>query len=382
MSRLAPLGSLFGARRTRTVLTVVSIAIGFVIFGVVDGVRASLVDARSLGVGADRFFVNSRISPLDQLPFTHLAKIEEVPGVTAAITSTVFAGYFQDPKNDVPAFAVDDVARQFAVFSEFRFRPEAVEQFRRMPTAAIVGRKLAERFQWQVGDRISLHSRIWTRRDGSADWPFDIVGLYDTPDPATAVIFIMNYSYLDEERPLQKGTVSMIALRVADVSRGRAVCDAIDALFANSADQTYCQSERALQQSRLRTLSGVGIVARAVAFAALLTALFLCTNALAQSVRERRREYATLKVLGWSQTSVGVMILLESTLLCLGSAVAGLLAAGFVLHWLPASAGHFELAPITVYTGLGLALAIALACGVPQAFKAARAPISDAWSVQ
>ncbi len=381
MRRLSLLGGSLRSKPSRTVLAVLSIAIGFTIFGMVDSIRASLVGAvTELGAGADRVFVISRISPQDQLPLSQLAVIDRIPGISAAVQSTVFAGYYQDPKKDVPAFAVDP-AREFTVFSEFRVSPAAVDALARTKTGAIVGRQLAQRFRWQVGDKVSLHSRLWTKKDGSADWAFDIVGFYDTPDHA-AFVFLMNYAYLDDERTIQNGTVSMIAARLQDVAGSRAVCEAIDARFANSADQTYCQSERGLLQSRLRTLAGVGLVARSVTLVSFLTVFFLCTNALAQSVRERRREFATLKVIGWRDGTLAAMTLLEACVLCVGSAAAGMLAAAVILKALPPGLGRFSLAPVTLYWGFALALAIGVACGVPQALRVARAPTSDAWSVQ
>jgi putative ABC transport system permease protein len=218
------------------------------------------------------------------------------------------------------------------------------------------------------------------KRDGSADWDFEIVGIYDVPTaPVEANRILVNYDYFDEARLLERGTAWAFVLAVDDPRRSGSICAAVDALFANSAHETVTQDEKAYVQGQLRQLGDVGLMANAIVAAVLFTLLFLTGNTMMQSVRERTPELAILKTVGFSDRSVTALVLIESITLCVLAAALGLAGAAAVFPVTAAvGIGGSALPLKVVAAGLGIALVLALASGLPPAWRARRLDIVDA----
>jgi putative ABC transport system permease protein len=361
----------------RTIFTLLSIVIAFLLFGMLQGVNAafSLALERS---HLDRLYVMSRISLTEQLPSAYAMQIEGVPGVTGVALSNWFGAWFQDPKNFVAAFAIDP-ARFFPLYPELTLPPEALDAMLHTRTGALIGRALAEKFGWKIGDRIPLHSTIWVKQDGNSDWSFDIVGILDYPDdPDRAAGFYLNYSYFDEARTEDRGSVGWFVARVADPAQSAPVAEAIDRLFANSPDETKTQNEKEFQQSFMKQIGDIGFITNSIVGAVFFTLLFLTGNTIMQSVRERIPELAVLKTLGFSDTGVLALILAESLLLCLTGACLGLAGAHALFPVLKAYIGRSRLSPIVLLWGLCAALLLAVIAGLPPAWRAKRLAIVDA----
>jgi putative ABC transport system permease protein len=234
-------------------------------------------------------------------------------------------------------------------------------------------------FGWKIGDRIPLRTSVM-KRDGSADWDFEIVGIYDVPSaPAEANRILVNYAYFDEARLLERGTAWAFVVAVGDPSRSAQICTAVDALFVNSASETVTQDEKAYVQGQLRQLGDVSLMANAIVAAVLFTLLFLTGNTMMQSVRERTPELAILKTVGFSDRSVTILVLIESVLLCVLAASLGLAAAAAVFPVTAALGIGGSALPLKVVAfGLAIAVALALVSGVPPAWRAQRLVIVEA----
>jgi putative ABC transport system permease protein len=364
-------------KKARTIFTLLSIMIAFLLFGLLQGVNVWL-NAFGTGSNANRLYVVSRVSEVQPLPSAYLHQIEAVPGIRQATYIGGLTGFYQEKSNNLLALATD-VKAFFGLYPEWRVAPEQLAAMSRTRAGAIVAAPLMQRFDWKIGDRIPLRTSV-LKQDGTADWDFEIVGIYDVPSsPTEANRILVNYAYFDEARRLERGTAWAFVVAVDDPTRSAQICATVDALFANSAYQTVTQDEKAYVQGQLRQLGDVSLVANAIVAAVLFTLLFLTGNTMMQSVRERTPELAILKTVGFSDRSVTLLVLIESVLLCVLAASLGLAAAAAVFPVTAAlGIGGSALPPKVIAIGLAIALVLALASGLPPAWRARRLVIVEA----
>jgi putative ABC transport system permease protein len=364
-------------KKARTIFTLLSILIAFLLFGLLQGVDAWL-NAFGAGSNANRLYVVSRVSQVQPLPSAYLHQIERVAGIRQATYIAGIAGFYREKSNNLLALATD-VRAFFALYPEWLVSPEQLEVMGRTRAGAIVAAPLMRAFDWKIGDRIPLRTSVM-KKDGSGDWDFQIVGTYDVPSsPAQANRILVNYAYFDEARMLERGTVWAFAATVDDPARSAQICAAVDAIFANSANETITQDEKAYVQGQLRQLGDVSLMANAIVAAVLFTLLFLTGNTMMQSVRERTPELAILKTVGFSDRSVTALVLIESVLLCVLAASLGLAAAAAVFPVTAALGIAGAALPLKVVAaGLAIAAVLAVASGLPPAWRAQRLVIVDA----
>lgn len=364
-------------KKARTIFTLLSIMIAFLLFGLLQGVNAWL-NAFGTGSNANRLYVVSRVSQVQPLPSAYLHQIEAVPGIRQSTYIAGISGFYQEKSNNLLALATD-VPKFFDLYPDWKIAPEQLAAMRRTRAGAIVAASLMRAFAWKIGDRLPLRTSVM-KQDGSADWDFEIVGTYDVPtSPAEANRILVNYAYFDEARRLERGTAWAFVVAVDDPTRSAQICAAVDALFVNSAYETVTQDEKAYVQGQLRELGDVSLMANAIVAAVLFTLLFLTGNTMMQSVRERTPELAILKTVGFSDRSVTVLVLIESVLLCVLAASLGLAAAAAVFPVTAALGIAGAALPIRVVAlGLLIAVGLALASGLPPAWRAQRLVIVDA----
>jgi putative ABC transport system permease protein len=366
-------------KRARTALTFFSIVIAFALFGLLHGVTAA-IDSTIEQWSDTRLRIQSRVNITEALPLAHLPRIERVDGVKQSAFYLWFGGYYQDPRNTVSAAAIDP-ARMFAMYPELRVPPEQLDAMRTTRTGALIGRELAAKYGWQVGDRVPLSSRIWRHDDGSYEWAFDVVGIYsaDRPGVPTDELW-MNYEYFDEARAAAKGTVSIYFVSIDDASRSAAIAEDIDALFANSSDETQTLNEKDWVRGRIEQIGDIGFFVNAIVGAVLFALLFVTANTMAQSVRERIPELAILKTCGFRNSTLTWLVLAEAISLCVVAAVIGLglAAAGFpgVIRGLGIGAAPMPWSVVAM--GIALAGVVGIASAAAPVFRAGRLQIVDA----
>ena len=364
-------------KKARTIFTLLSIVIAFLLFGLLQGIN-TWMSTFGTASNANRLYVASRVSELQPIPSAYLSQILAVPGIRQSTYIAGFTGFYQERRNTLVAFATD-VKTFFDLYPEWRIAPEQLAAMSRTRAGAIVAAPLMRAFGWKIGDRLPLRTSVM-KRDGSADWDFEIVGIYDVPTtPAEANRILVNYAYFDEARLLERGTAWAFVVAVDDPTRSAQICAAVDALFVNSASETVTQDEKAYVQGQLRQLGDVSLMANAIVAAVLFTLLFLTGNTMMQSVRERTPELAILKTVGFSDRSVTILVLIESVLLCVLAASLGLAAAAAVFPVTAAlGIGGSGLPLKVVAVGLAMALVLALASGLPPAWRAQRLVIVEA----
>ncbi|HKE96617.1 MAG TPA: FtsX-like permease family protein, partial [Povalibacter sp.] len=235
------------------------------------------------------------------------------------------------------------------------------------------------KYHWKIGDRIPLGTSIWTTKDGSSTWYFDLVGTFDASRfgggfPA----FYLNYSYFNEAAAFGNDVVHIMIARIDDPHKAAQISGAIDALFENSMAETRTQTESAMMQSQLKQIGDINFIANAIVGAVLFTLLFLTANTMMQSVRERTPELAVLKTLGFSDGRILTLILIEALLLCLFAAALGLFLASMAFPMMKALFGDARMPLIVVGMGAGLAVILALISGLPPAWRGRQLNIVDA----
>ncbi|HEY1393478.1 MAG TPA: ABC transporter permease [Methylibium sp.] len=371
-------------RKTRTVLTLVSIVAAFLLFGLLDAVRTSFSQAGQGANGAARLQTGSKLSFIQTLPQSLQGQIERVDGVKTVTYANWFGGAYQDPHNQVFSFAV--APNYLDLYPEVAVTEAERKAFAQTRTGALVGEKLAQRFNWKVGDRVPLQSTIFPDRQGSKNWQFDIVGILHATDKKTGgffdQMFLLNWKYFDDTTPYNQGQVGWYVTRVVDVNQADRVLRAIDALSANSDHETRTQTEQAATASWMKQLADIGLIVGSIMGAVFFTLLLLSGNTMMRAVRERTSELAVLKTIGFSDGSVLAMVLAESVLLLLLGGVIGLALATAIIPTISAGSGGMLNLP-SVGAGswlLGLALMglIGVLVGALPAWSAMRLNIVDA----
>jgi putative ABC transport system permease protein len=371
-------------RKTRTLLTLVSIIAAFLLFGLLDAVRTSFMQAGQSADGAARLQTSSRLSFIQTLPQSLQAQIQRVDGVKEVTFANWFGGAYQDPRNQVFSFAV--APNYLDLYPEVEVSAEARKAFANTRTGALVGEKLAQRFGWKVGDRVPLQSLIFPDRSGSKNWNFDIVGILHATDKKTGgffdQMFLLQWKYFDDTTPYNQGTVGWYVTRVVDVKQADRVAKAIDALSANSDHETRTQTEQAATASWMKQLADIGLIVGSIMGAVFFTLLLLSGNTMMQAVRERTSELAVMKTVGFSSTSVLAMVLAESVLLLVLGGVIGIALATVVIPAISAGSGGMLNLPSvgggSWTLGIVLMVAIGVLVGALPAWKAMRLNIVDA----
>jgi putative ABC transport system permease protein len=366
-------------KRARTIFTMLSIVVAFLLFGLLQGINQGFNTVLA-NLDVDRLYVSAKTNMTDGLPISYGNRIRGVPGVRAVSHWTYFGGYFQDARTPIPAFATDPEPL-FQVYKEIKIKPEYVEAMKRTRTGVLISDALAKQRGWKVGDRVPLGTSIWTTKQGSSTWPFDVVGTFDSSEYGAGFpSFYLNQSYFDEASAFGGDVVHYYLVGISDPHQATRISKEIDALFANSSFETRTQTESALAQMQLKQIGDINFIANAIVGAVLFTLLFLTANTMMQSVSERTAELAVLKTLGFSDGKVLTLVLIEATALCVFAAAAGLLLASFVFASpiVRQVFGGLQMPLIVLGMGAAIALVLAFISGFPPAWRAKRLNIVDA----
>jgi putative ABC transport system permease protein len=360
----------------RTVLIFLQVSVAFALFGMLQGLKSGaehlVREAR-----ADLLLVHGSLGLADALPLSLLEQIKAVPGVQVVAPVELFLATYQKPDQRMVAVAIPPVEGWPSAFT-FAISPQTLEAFRRTRTAAIVKARTAQRYGWKVGDHIPLQSSV-AQQNGSTDWAFDVVGTFtDTDIGAAGDSLLINYTYFDEARASQRGTVAHYNVAIAEPSRAAEIADEIDRRFANSSNETRTESLRELAQAQMQSIGDLNFLIRAVLAAVFVALLFATCTMMVQSTRERAPELAVLKTLGFSDRVVFLLILGEAIAVFVAAAACGLALATVVFplaaKFVPGLSMPFDV----VALGLASAAFAALISASVPAIMAARSDIPTA----
>jgi len=372
-------------KKTRTVLTLLSIVVAFALFGLLQAVQVAF-ESGADAADAKRLLTTARYSIIEPLPMSYLRRIEQVPGVVGVASADWFGAKYQNESNAFPVFAVDP-ARYLDMYPEFTIERAQREAFARTRTGAVAGKRLADRFGWKVGQKLPISSEIHAKTDGSMNWEFDLVGILDADDPAVrgnTDMVLINVAYFDEGRQIGRGKTGWYIVRVTDSTQARAISATIDTLFTNSPDETKTQPEKEFALGFAKQIGDIGALVTRILIAVFFTILILTGNTMAQSIRERIPELAILKTLGFSDGKVTALVIAEAVLLLILGGGIGMGAAVAAMPALNGSTGGrfppLFVGPETWLLAAAIAAFVALCIGLPPALRANRLKIVDALS--
>jgi putative ABC transport system permease protein len=370
-----------GRKKLRTGLTLASIIVAFLLFGLMQTLRVALTGSPELA-GADRLMTMHKMAIIQPLPESYLNRIRSVEGVKVATSFDWFGGVYQDDRNQVPTFAVE-VETFFDVYPEYTLPPGQKEAWSKDRTGTIVGKMIAQRFGWKVGDTIPMRSNIWVQKDGGNVWPMKVIGIYDAGNGDNQSVYF-HREYLDESRGggMQRGLIGWVVMRIVDPAKADAIAKTIDAQFANSSTETKTATEKAFIQSFANQMGNIGALLTGIAGAVFFTMLLVTANTMGQSIRERLNEIGVMKTLGYSNASVTGLVLGEAVLVtALGGAV-GLLLAWLFSTLLGSAVAQFfpvlGMPPSTFAIGAVLIVVLGVAAAALPCTQAAQLKIVDA----
>ena len=366
-------------RKVRTLFTVLSVVVAFVLFSYLAAVRIAFSSGVDVA-GVDRMLVIHKISLIQPLPESYLGRIASIDGVADISHMSWFGGVYQEPRNFFPQMAVDPES-YLRLYPEIRLTDAEREAWLANRTGAVVGRTTAERFGWQVGDRIPIQGTIFRTRSGPT-WKFTIDGIYDsTVEGYDTSSFYFHHEYLMEANDQGQRFIGQYVIRIDDPARSADVAAAVDARFANSPAETRTSTEQAFLQGFADQMGDIGALVTAVLTAVFFTMLLITANTMAQSVRERTSELAVLKTLGFTDRRVLLLVLAESLALAVAGGAVGLgigrLAVGLgdpTGGFLPA----FVMPARDLAAGAALVVLLGLGAGALPALQATRLRIVDA----
>ena len=367
--------------KTRTLLTLLSVVAAFLLFGMLDSVRVAFNSSANVE-GYDRLITTSKLSITQALPYSLLTQIESTPGVANVSYATWFGGIYKDPKNFFANYAVGPGFME--LYPEYVLPAEQLQAFNSERIGTVVGESLAKQFGWKIGDDIPLQATIWPTK-GSNDWHFKLVGIFKLADKkreGEERQMMFHWKYFDEANDFIKGQVHWYVLDLDDASKATQVAKAIDAMSENSDRETKTQTEQAFNQAFFKQIGDIGLIVTAVMSAVFFTLLLLAGNTMAQAVRERIPELAVLKTIGFSNSSVLWLVLMESIVLIVIGGAIGLAIATLLMPAVSAaSGGAIQLGtvpPATWLLGLALMVGLGIIVGAQPALRAMRLNIVDA----
>jgi putative ABC transport system permease protein len=360
--------------RRRTVLTILSIALSLFLLSTLMTVLTELGRESPDGDQHLRLVVRRASSLGDPLPESYLDKLKRVPGVRMVHPLSWFGGLYVDERNFFANFGCDPETL-FPMFNENRLPPEQLSAFKKERTAAVAGRKLAERFKWRLGDKITLLGTIYP-----VDLEFTLRGIYTGLDETA---FFFHHAYLDEAlgRPGKVGTFWLKAASAAEVP---VIAERVDAMFKNSDAETKTETERAFQLGFVAMLGNIKTLISSISSVVVFTILLVTANTMAMSIRERAREIAILKTLGFTRRRLLGLLVAESAGIALAGGLLGTLGARLFYSLVDVwkhTQGFFPIfvvEPETIAIGLLLSVLIGVTSAAVPAYRVSRQTIAHA----
>ena len=366
--------------KLRTFLTILGIAIAVIAFNVMQ----TVVSAWYIGVEAsspNRLIARQAISFIFPLPLVYRDKIAQVDGVEEVTYANWFQGVYIDKDQFFARLAVD-VETIFKVYPEYVISEDELATFKKERNSCVIGLDIAKRYDLKIGDVMNIEGDIYP-----GNWDFIVKGIYYPRDKTTdATQMFFHWTYLDErmkaEMPGRDGNVGWYVIKISDPSQSAAVSKQVDMLFKNSLAETKTETESAFQQSFIQSSGAILTSMNVISFVIIGIIMLVLGNTMIMAARERTREYAVLKTLGFSAFHLTGLITGESLLISaigggLGLVLTFPIVVGFAEFmpkgWFPI----FEIQSMTIVIAVFSALLIGILASIFPIQKALRTAIVD-----
>ena len=335
--------------KRRSTLTVLSIAFSLLLLTLMMTIWRGFYLSDGSAESAERLVVRHRVSLTFSLPGFYREKIRAIPGVVSVVPVSWFGGIYKDakPENFFAQFGTDP-DEFFKTFRDLQLPEEQMKAWQRDRQGAIVDDSLAKKYGWKLGDRIVLQGNIYP-----VDLELNIRGIFHSNPDNKSVYF--NAKYVEEAVAFfkgQAGTFSILAASPADVSK---IASTVDDMFRNSPQPTKTESEKAFGLEFVAMMGNVKAFILSICSAVVFATLLVSANTMAMSIRERTREVAVLKTLGFTKRGVLGLFVSEAVALSL---FGGLLGAGFgwfMVYGLTHSKQFISFFPLQVTPGIWVA---------------------------
>jgi putative ABC transport system permease protein len=365
--------------KLRTFLTVLGVAVAILAFGLLR----TVIDAWYAGVeasSANRLVTRNAISLIFPLPLSYKEKIRQIEGVKSVSYGTWFGGIYIDEKNFFANYAMEP-EHYLAIYPELILPPDQRAAFYRDRKSAVVGRKLADRFGWKVGDNVTLRGTIFP-----GNWEFIIRGIYQGRDEnVDETAFFFHWNYLNETmKKTAPGRADQVGWYMVEIRNPNVAADVsvrIDKMFKNSLAETLTETEKAFNLGFISMTEAIIIVIQLVSYVIILIIMAVVANTMAMTARERIGEYAIFKTLGFGGFHVAGLIFGESLFITAMGAVKGILltfpASRIFAQQLSAYFPIFNVDPKTIYLDIAAAGLIGFSAAVFPTWRAVRIRIAD-----
>ncbi|MHB1034158.1 MAG: ABC transporter permease [Pirellulales bacterium] len=373
----------------RTLLTVFGVAVALLLFCFLE----TVLMAFNAGVNmsdASRLVVQHKESIVFELPMSHRARIEQTEGVTGVCCASWIGALSQEPgpdgkkREEFFAQFATDVESYLALYPEIQIRPEERRDLMADQMGCLMGVKIAERLNKKIGDRLVLRSTIWTQKNGSPLWEFNVRAIYTTDSPTfDQTIMVFHHKRFDEARQFGRGFAGLYLVGIANPNRSTEIAATIDSMFANSPYETRTMTEKAFNLQFIGMIGNFQLLLRSIGSAVVMTMLLVSANTMMMSARERTREMGILKAIGFSDGDVFLLLIGEALAISLLGAVVGIGGAWLLVNVLhvnpkPDFFPVFFLPRESMLAAAGLALLTGFLSGIVPAIVGMRLKATEA----
>jgi len=366
--------------KLRTSLTILGITIAVVAFGLLRTV-VTVWDSSIDAAAANRLITRQAVSFIFPLPYSYKEKIQGVDGVKTVSFANWFGGIYKDKNNFFARLAVDPETI-FDVMQEFLISDEELANFKKERNACVIGSEIAKQYNIKVGDQMVLDGDIFPGR-----WEFVVRGIYKPKNKNTdGTQMLFHWAYVDErmkvESPVRAGQVGWYIVLISDPGKSAEISDQIDAIFKNSAAETKTETEKAFTQGFVSASGAIITAMNFMSFVIIGIIMLVLANTMIMAARERTREYAVLKTLGFSAFHLIGLILGESMVIALIGGGIGVvltypIVAGFEQAIPKGFFPFFFIEPITTILAMSAAILIGVLASIFPIQRALKTKIVD-----
>lgn len=299
----------------RLFLTILPMCLAFIGCSIIIGIH----NAYDVELELDdqrRLITINRQSIIQPLMISSIDRLRALNEITDATFVTWFGGHYLKPDQNFSQYAIDGES-YFSVYDSIEISDAGQKIWVNEPRSVLVTADLAKRFGWQPGDKITLTTSIWTKKDFSNDWEFIIAGIYNSKEAAEKEVMLIKYKFLERNRLFGRGMTSYFVSKIDERFSVEKSITTIDTLFENSRTPTFTSKESSFAESFRRQLGDLAFMTKIVLTVSILVVFLLTSSSAAQTVVERKRELAIFNAIGYSKIKIGGLLLIEIVLVVL-----------------------------------------------------------------
>ncbi len=368
-------------KKLRTILMLIAIFVAFFLYGMLASVGQAF-DSPGSSDDKNRMVTLNKINFTQFLPISYYDRVLHVKGVTQASHSNWFGTYYQDKKNVIVGFAVDPKT-YLSIYTEFSMPDAERNAFLADRVGLAVGRAIADKYGWKVGQTVPISSNIFSQKNGSHSWDFKVDAIFDNSKiKGRDGLMIFHYDYYNETVSFGRDNIGLIIFTTETPDINDSVAKNVDAMFANSPYETSTDTAEAFNKSFIAQLGNIKLIISLVVGAAFVTILLIVGNTMVMAIRERTKEIGVFKTLGFSGERIFSQIVAEALLLSLIGGLLGLscaVPALLLINKISAGAiSGLSVQPIVFIKGIGWMVLLGLVTAILPAWSAMRLNIVTA----